>query len=488
MFHELLYVKRQKINPKTLDIEMCDVLINEEHESIKKRKAVEHTCDVCQKSFLQKSNLTSHVQSVHLRIKKHACYQCEMRFTYKSKLTRHENSAHFGMKNHACDQCDMIFATKHHLSGHVNGVHLGMKPHACHLCEMRFTQKGSLTRHVGAVHLGIKNHACNRCDMRFAEKVNLTFHVKTMHLGLKDHMCNQCKMRFTRKESLTVHVKTIHLGEKPHKCIECGKLFTQLQSLRRHVDSHEVAKSWMFVCTFAEGKIHTEDGSSDGILCGVRCRTQWILDYHVQASHTDEGLRSKYKSEAKLAAFLDSKGCHYDRDRVNHVSLMCKPELNLTGSRCFPDFFLLWLSAMLKANVILGNDENGHRRYPCDLRRTLEMATAISAASDNYGMKLLYVRFNPHFYTVDGVVRDRPLAALHEEMWKVLEGLTAESLIHNGLNLIYINYDQISAPATENKPTELWRRLQLFTHLDAHPDDENSEMALLLRDLVIGVY
>ena len=106
----------------------------------------------------------------------------------------------------------------------------------------------------------------------------------------------------------------------------------------------------------------------------------------------------------------------------------------------------------------------------------------------NCGVKLLYVRFNPHFYTVDGVVRDRPLAALHEEMWKVLEGLTAESLIHNGLNLIYINYDQISAPATENKPTELWRRLQLFTHLDAHPDDENSEMALLLRDLVIGVY
>ena len=35
---------------------------------------------------------------------------------------------------------------------------------------------------------------------------------------------------------------------------------------------------------------------------------------------------------------------------------------------------------------------------------------------------------------------------------------------------------------------ELWRRLQLFTHLDANPDDENSEMALLLRDLVIGVY
>ena len=85
-------------------------------------------------------------------------------------------------------------------------------------------------------------------------------------------------------------------------------------------------------------------------------------------------------------------------------------------------------------------------------------------------------------------MRDRPLATLHEELWKVLEGLTAESIVNNGLNLIYINYDQVSVPETEYTQTELWRRLQIFSHLDAHPDDENSEMALLLRDLVIGVY
>ena len=89
---------------------------------------------------------------------------------------------------------------------------------------------------------------------------------------------------------------------------------------------------------------------------------------------------------------------------------------------------------------------------------------------------------------MDGVVHDLPLAKLHEKMWEVLQGLTASSLIHNGLNLIYMNYDQVSVPETEAKPTELWRRLKLFVDLDANPDDENSENALLLRDLVIGVY
>ena len=56
--------KKRKVNPKTFDIEMCDVLINEEHESIKKRNAVEHTCEVCQKTFLRKDNLTRHVNTI----------------------------------------------------------------------------------------------------------------------------------------------------------------------------------------------------------------------------------------------------------------------------------------------------------------------------------------------------------------------------------------------------------------------------------------
>ena len=386
---------------------------------------------------------------------------------------------------HTCDVCRKSFTRKDNLTDHINAIHLGLKPHTCDECNMNFSLKSNLARHVKTVHLGLK-HQCDQCKMNFAQKGSLINHINAIHLGLKNHPCDKCNMNFALKGNLARHVKTVHLGEKPHKCDECGKLFSHESDLRRHVDSHEKSKSWTFVCTFKEGRLHTEDECSDGIPCGVRCEFQWGLNYHIQAAHTDEGLRKKHRSETQCATFFDSKNSPYDRDRVNHVSLICKPDLKLSGSRCFPDFYMLAFSAKLNAHTIFGNDENNHRQYPCDLRRTLEMTTAISSAPGNFGVKIVYIRFNPHFYTVDGIVYDRPLSVLHEEMWNILESLTAESLIHDGLNLIYINYDQVSV--TEAKPTELWRRMRLFVHLDENPDDENSENALLLRDLVIGVY
>ena len=74
---------------------MCDVLINEKQELIKKRKAVEHTCDVCQKTFSRKARLTKHVNSVHFGMKNYACEHCEKRFAQKITLAYHVNSVHF---------------------------------------------------------------------------------------------------------------------------------------------------------------------------------------------------------------------------------------------------------------------------------------------------------------------------------------------------------------------------------------------------------
>ena len=92
------YIKKKKIDPKTFDIKM-DVLINE--ESIKKRKVLEHACDVCQKTFSKKRNITCHVNSSHLGVKSFACDKCEMNFAHKGNLIRHVSVVHIGVKNFA---------------------------------------------------------------------------------------------------------------------------------------------------------------------------------------------------------------------------------------------------------------------------------------------------------------------------------------------------------------------------------------------------
>ena len=70
--------------------------------------AIEHTCDVCRKSFTWKSNLTRHINTIHLGFKNHPCDKCNMNFSLKSNLTRHINAIHLGLK-HPCDECKMNF-------------------------------------------------------------------------------------------------------------------------------------------------------------------------------------------------------------------------------------------------------------------------------------------------------------------------------------------------------------------------------------------
>jgi hypothetical protein len=226
----------------------------------------------------------------------------------------------------------------------------------------------------------------------------------------------------------------------------------------------------------------TDSNDTDGIRCDIRCKTEWDLEYHVQAAHTEDGLRKKMHSETKLAEFLDSKNCAYDRDRTNHVSFTCKPSLKLSGRCSYPDFYLTEISARLGAHVILGNDEFSHRRYPCDLRRTIQLATAIAAWSDGMAsVPLIYIRFNPHYFTIGNTLFDVSLEKAHEKLWDIVQNLHPPT--NNGLNLIYVQYDRVNTTSTN---TSKWEQLLHFTQIDEK--DINYENSLLVRDCVVGVF
>jgi uncharacterized Zn-finger protein len=424
-----------------------------------------------------------------------ACDQCEKSFTQPKSLKFHIVSVHQGLKPYACEQCYKSFSQASYVKQHIASVHEKIKLFKCDQCDKSFSHSGDIKKHIKCVHEKLKPFSCDQCDLKFFKSNHRKMHIQSVHEKLKLFSCGRCDKTFFKSANFKQHIASVHEGKKTYVCTQCGQTFSYSGHLKRHERHHEESKKWTFVCLYADGKVYTEEGSCEGLECGIRCKTQLQLDYHIQSSHTEEGFRKKMKSETKLAEFFDSKGCVYDRDRVNFVSLTCKPEMKLTGLRCYPDFYLLGLSAELGAHVIVGLDEHGHRQYACDLRRTLMLTAAIGASSTK-SLPIVYVRFNPHYYHVDGVLRDRPLDIVFEELWKVLCGLTRASLTTTGLHLIYINYDQISvAPRRlaksariEVNEVKLWRRLDLFAKLDADPNDINSENALLLRDCVIGVY
>jgi len=203
---------------------------------------------------------------------------------------------------------------------------------------------------------------------------------------------------------------------------------------------HELQRSYSISCTYQDHGLQ-KAGQGD-LVCGVRCKDQRMLEDHVQRSHTKEGIAAKFKSEAKLAAFFDSKGIAYDRDYINRIRFAdCDGLVSATskGVSARPDFHLTEYSAKLGAQVLIGNDEYCHRNYNCDAQRMLRIAEALIRRTD---VPVVYLRFNPHYYTYDGVTFDQKLSDAHGLLLRVINSITKTDLLP-GLNTFFLNYDTV---------------------------------------------
>ena len=419
---------------------------------------------------------------------------CEYSCARASNLKRHARDVHEGYKGFKCDfsGCGQSFSSSSYVKRHVHVVHNGAKEFACMFpsCGQSFSTSSFVKRHVHAVHNGAKEFACmfSGCGQSFSQLAHLKRHGRAVHDGIKSFTClfAECGKSFSRAQNLKRHEISVHEGYKNHTCQECAKAFSDVSILKKHLKRHEESKTWKFACKYVDGGLAVTS-DDDGMKCTIKCKTEIGLAYHTQAAHTTEGMTKKMQSEQKLADFLRTKDCAYSRDRENFVSHICAPELQLNGLRSYPDFFMPEISAALGAKVIVGNDEMLHRTYPCDLRRMLDLNTSLAASDKDADdqVPVLYIRFNPHFYYKDSCLYDRPLATLHEELWKILTTITSSAL-QPGLNLIYVNYNQLTPPADE--PDELWRRLDLFVKLEADREDPNWLNGRIARGCVIGVH
>ena len=123
------------------------------------------------------------------------------------------------------------------------------------------------------------------------------------------------------------------------------------------------------------------------------------MEYHIQRSHTLNGLGKKLQSETRLAEFFASKDQDYDRDWVNRISFQhCQ---NIEGGKfsARPDFYLPSQCVRLNAIVLVGNDEFAHRQRACEFQRVFNIAQALQQTAEFKDQPILYLRFNPHYFT-----------------------------------------------------------------------------------------
>ena len=197
-------------------------------------KVVPYECELCGKVFGTKFRLKSHKIFVHKQAGKYPCAVCGKNLPTEKHLQRHLRT-HTGEKTLKCDICEKLFKEKSQLSEHQRGVHGIDVRHRCTHCGKGFYSKSRFDSHMRC-HLGIRPYPCGICNKAFGSKSGLDCHTR-VHTGYCPYECQICKKKFKERTTYKLHLR-IHSGEKPHECDICKKRFTNPSNYKKHLKVH----------------------------------------------------------------------------------------------------------------------------------------------------------------------------------------------------------------------------------------------------------
>ena len=196
-----------------------------------------YKCGICFKEFTAKGNLARHKKLVHLGKKNFTCENCNLKFGSSRCLERHKRQ--HSKARLKCDICDKTFVDLTDLKYHVKSIHDRSPTQLkCSLCDQTYSGmsrkiKSSLKSHMIRSHgdESVKgNFICDICDMNFFLQSALIKHRKT-HINTKEDkkenrfQCLHCGKHFSTKRKLYHHSKT-HVSKSNFECEICHKNLT----------------------------------------------------------------------------------------------------------------------------------------------------------------------------------------------------------------------------------------------------------------------
>ena len=252
--------KHLKNNHRTLDRHFCPgccqcfesetELQNHQAENHPQKKALTHTCDVCQEEFHFKYKLDEHMYQ-HTGRKAHECDKCSQKFVSRKELDRHK-AEHSQEVSFSCNTCDKSFLSVEELQKHLR-MHTGGGKFSCTVCGLTFRWRSQLTNHM-VVHSTDHDYPCSICNKEFKRKRDLTRHVKIFHDTKPPYTCTECNLDFHSPINLHQHKSETHWKKQDeldnyYSCTKCSGLFKIKSDLEKHVlKVHPPRPYWCAFC------------------------------------------------------------------------------------------------------------------------------------------------------------------------------------------------------------------------------------------------
>jgi len=166
----------------------------------------DHICLHCSQSFTQKKYLTQHIECRHQGIT-NECHICNKQYSSQNNLKIHLATHDENREQFRCLLCDKVYLNKSQLAKHNQAEHLNLK-HQCPLCKKTLKSKSNLTQHL-KLHEGV-SYDCDLCSRVFSQKSGLLYHRKSRHSSEAPFPCDVCGKSFVLKSKLTQHKKRCH--------------------------------------------------------------------------------------------------------------------------------------------------------------------------------------------------------------------------------------------------------------------------------------
>ena len=151
--HEHVANVHEGCKPYSCDIcgaELLNLRYYKQHMAKHEKREPKYKCEVCGQEFQTQIPFFRHIRENHPKY--HKCNICGAQFKKKENLVQHQqkhNSDPNSRKTYVCpiEGCKSSFTRKSNLQTHIKSIHGGVQPYSCEICGKDFLYPSLLEKH-----------------------------------------------------------------------------------------------------------------------------------------------------------------------------------------------------------------------------------------------------------------------------------------------------------------------------------------------------